>query len=146
MKKIIFTIVAAMCMLSVSAQDANTQKGERKHMDPKEMVEKRTQEMTKKYSLSAEQAAKVKALNEKYMGKRGDKDGKQMKNGERPAPPKDNAGKKMGNGNGPRRGHRPDMTAYNNELKSIMTDAQYKAYTADMEKRKAERKNRQKQN
>ena len=38
------------------------------------------------------------------------------------------------------------MTAYNNELKSIMTDAQYKAYTADMEKRKAERKNRQKQN
>lgn len=146
MKKIIFTMVAAMCMTMAMAQNANTEKKERKRMDPKEMVEKRTEEMIKKYALSTEQAAKVKALNEKYMGKRGERGGK-MNKGERPAPPKggDNATGKGNHqrGGGPR-GQRPDMTAYNNELKAILNDTQYKAYTADQEKRMAERKNRQK--
>ena len=35
------------------------------------------------------------------------------------------------------------MKAYNEELKAIMNDAQFKAYTADMEKRRNERKARQ---
>ena len=35
---------------------------------------------------------------------------------------------------------RPNMEEYNKELKLIMNDDQYKAYTADMEKKRAERK------
>ena len=71
MKKIILTLIAAVAMTTAVAQTGNADKREHKRMDPKEMVEKRTKEMAEKYALSTEQTAKLKALNEKYMGKRG---------------------------------------------------------------------------
>lgn len=143
MKKIIFTLIAMMVMASsaIAQNEKQGKQGKQERKDPKEMVEKRTAEMTKKYALSTEQAAKVKALNEKYMGKRGPRP--DAKDGKRPAPPKDGAapkdGKKPGDKKGGK-GMRPDMEQYNKELKAILNDTQYKAYIADMEKRKAEHK------
>ena len=120
--------MAVAMIATAQAQDTNEKS--RKRMDPSEMIQKRTQEMTEKYALSTEQAEKVKALNEKYMGQMGPRGGQrppQMKDGERPEPPKD--------GERPQGGHRghggPDMTKYNEELKTILNDTQYKAYEAD---------------
>ncbi|MBR6191019.1 MAG: DUF4890 domain-containing protein [Prevotella sp.] len=145
MKKIILTLIAAVAMTTAVAQTGNADKREHKRMDPKEMVEKRTKEMAEKYALSTEQTAKLKALNEKYMGKRGPRPEGRGNKGTRPEPPKDK-NPQAGNGRqhkgGPRGGF-PDMKAYNEELKAIMNDAQFKAYTADMEKRRNERKARQ---
>jgi len=141
MKKFIFTIAAALFLTTAMAQDANSEKQNHKRMDPSEMINKRTQEMTQKYSLSAEQAEKLKALNEKYMNKAGQKAGKQMGKSERPEQPKTDAKRPEGKHRA-HRGPHFDMTAYNNELKGILNDSQFKAYTEDMEKMKAERKNR----
>ena len=94
--------------------------------------------MVKKYALSAEQAEKVKALNEKYM-KRG-KPQRDMKGGDKPQRPQKDGNVGKGNGKRGPRGMRPNMEEYNKELKLIMNDGQYKAYTADMEKMRAERK------
>ena len=118
----------------------NDNKQHRRGGNPAEMVEKRTQDMVKKYALSAEQAEKMKALNEKYM-KRG-KPQRDMKGGDKPQCPQKDGNVGKGNGNGKRgpRGMRPNMEEYNKELKLIMNDDQYKAYTADMEKKRAERK------
>lgn len=147
MKKLIFTLISMMFIGSAVAQTNNTGKKENKRMDPKEMVEKRTKEMTEKYALSTEQAAKVKALNEKYMGKPGGHGKGQrpnMKDGKRPEPPKDGKAPNSNmQGKGPKggpRGGMPNMEEYNKELQKIMNKTQYKAYTADMEKMKAERK------
>lgn len=149
MKKTILALIATAMLTTATAQTTdNQQKGKRP--DPKEMVEKRTQEMTKKYGLNAEQAAKVKALNEKFTPKGGPNRGK--KKGERPEP-KDgkkpqyggkniDGAKTQGKGQGRDHRGRPNMEQYNKELQQIMTPEQYKAYTADMEKRRAERKER----
>ena len=143
MKKLILTLLVTCSFAVLNAQtENNDNKQHRRGGNPAEMVEKRTQDMVKKYALSAEQAEKMKALNEKYM-KRG-KPQRDMKGGDKPqCPQKDgNVGKGNGNGNGKRgpRGMRPNMEEYNKELKLIMNDDQYKAYTADMEKKRAERK------
>lgn len=148
MKKIILTLLVACSFVALNAQTENA--GERKQRrggNPAEMVEKRTQDMVKKYALSTEQAEKVKALNEKYLKRdrpnRNIKDGNEPprppKNGEKPKDKKDFAGK---DGKKGPRGMRPNMEEYNNELKKILNEAQYKAYTADMEKMRAEREKR----
>ncbi len=141
MKKLILTLLVTCSFAVLNAQTENNDNKQHRHGgNPAEMVEKRTQDMVKKYALSAEQAKKVKALNEKYM-KRG-KPQRGMKGGDRPQrPQKDgNVGKGKGKGKGGPRGMRPNMEEYNKELKLIMNDGQYKAYTADMEKMRAERK------
>lgn len=52
---------------AANAQDTNGEKRMNRRFDPQEMVQRRTQQMAEKYQLTAEQAEKVKALNEKYM-------------------------------------------------------------------------------
>lgn len=148
MKKIIFTLISAMIMCTSMAQttDATNKANKPQRRNHAEMVAKRTQEMTEKYALSKEQAEKVKALNEKYMGRHGSKGQRpEMKKGQRPEPPKDGNMNNKGHREGePRGGQRPNMEEYNKELKAIMNDTQYKAYTADVEKMKKERKAKQK--
>lgn len=161
MKKLIFTLFALATMtLAMAQSEDNAGKRERGNRpDPKEMAEKRTKDMVEKYALSTEQAAKVKALNEKYMsqmggrgrgGNRGHRPG--MQNGQRPERPQgdmrpDSLGHR-GNGKGMRqrgegmgqRGER--MKQYNEELRTILNEAQYKAYEADQEKMMKERRER----
>lgn len=147
MKKIILTLLVACSFVALNAQTENA--GERKQRrggNPAEMVEKRTQDMVKKYALSTEQAEKVKALNEKYLKR--DRPHRGV-NGDKPQrPPKDANGTndkknfERKDGQRPMRGMRQNMEEYNNELKQILNEAQYKAYTADMEKMRAEREKR----
>lgn len=161
MKKLIFTLIALATMTCAMAQsEENVEKRERGNRpDPKEMAEKRTQDMVEKYALSTEQAAKVKALNEKYMSQmgnrgRGGNRGQRpdMQNGSRPERPQggmrpDSIGKR-GNGRGmgqrgERFGQRGErMKQYNEELRTILNEAQYKAYEADQEKMMKERRER----
>ena len=83
MKKLILTLLVTCSFAVLNAQtENNDNKQHRRGGNPAEMVEKRTQDMVKKYALSAEQAEKVKALNEKYM-KRG-KPQRDMKGGDKP--------------------------------------------------------------
>lgn len=154
MKRLLFTLMALAAMTFAMAQsEENVQKKERGNRpDPKEMIEKRTQEMIEKYALSTEQAEKVRALNEKYMkgGPRGGGRGQrpEMRDGQRPEKPEgemadgDKAkGGKDGKGRGGR-GRGQNMEKYNEELRTILNDTQYKAYEADMQKRMSERKER----
>lgn len=161
MKRFIMTLLAlATITFAIAQNEENAGKRERgKRPDRKEMVAKRTQEMIEKYALSTEQAEKLKALNEKYMmggprggrgprpgdmkgGKPDGQTGATAKQGERPEKPQGDAqtqtqGQRRG---GP--GMRPDVTKYNEELKAILNDAQYKAYQADQEKRMKQRQQR----
>lgn len=155
MKKLIFTLIAMTTMTFAIAQSTeNAGKREKgKRPDPKEMAEKRTKDMVEKYALSTEQATKVKALNEKYMSQMGGRPrggGKgqrpDMQNGQRPEHPQGNArpdslrqrrgGKGMG-----QRGEQ--MKKYDEELSTILNEAQFKAYKADQEKMMKERKERE---
>lgn len=165
MKKIVLTLAAAM-MLSVAAfaQDDNNREQRRPRMDKNEMIQKRTERTAKQYGLNEKQTKKLQALNEKYsdtmfMGMRpgGDRrpDGPGMRPGNRRG-----GEREMREAGGPRQ--RPEMNdsmraefkkrreemqqkmeAYNAELKSIMTEEQYKAYQEDMQKRQRRGGNRQ---
>ena len=129
MKKILLTIVAGMLMtVNVMAQEANQNRPERRQMDPKEMVKQRTNETVEKYKLSEEQAAKLLDLNTKFMGKipMGPMAGMRGQ-GRRP---QGQMGQ-MGN----REEMRKNMEAYSAELKTILTEEQYQAYTKDQQNR-----------
>lgn len=134
------TLVAALTVTSMMAQtDAKPSTQDQKKMDPTEMATNRTNEMVKKYGLTTEQAAKVKTLNEKYMGKMGggqkaDGTDKTAKSKASKTSSKNTSGQKPQAGN---QGE-PDMTAYNTELKAILSDSQYKSYETEMAKRKSE--------
>ena len=121
-------------------------------MDRTEMIKQRTDNAVQKYGLSSEQAAKLLELNTKYadtmgpgMGMGGRRGGGQG-GAQRPRP---NFGGGQG---GAQQGQRPEMTEemraqmekmrkereesqkkYDEELQTIMTPDQYKAYKADQE-------------
>ena len=144
--------MATMTFAMAQSEQTAGKREKGKRPDPKEMAEKRTKDMVEKYALSTEQAAKVKALNEKYMsqmggGPRGGGKGQRpdMKNGQRPERPQGNARpdslRQRGNGKG--RGQREEqMKKYDEELSTILNEAQFKAYKADQEKMMKERKER----
>lgn len=126
MKKIILSLIALFAMTTaVLAQDeAQNNQQRRQRMDPTQMIERRTQQLVETYKLSEEQAKQVKELNEKFFRNMG-----QRQRGE-------NAGEQQ----------RPRganfMTEYNEGLKKILTEEQYKAYQADAEKMRQNRGNR----
>lgn len=164
MKKILLTMAAAiMLSTTVFAQDDNREQ-RRPRMDKSEMIQKRTERTAKQYGLNEEQAKKLQALNEKYsdtmfmgMAPRGDRrpDGPGMRRGGDRRPD----GPRMGQGEPRQRPEMNDslraefkkrreemqqkMEAYNAELKSIMTEEQFKAYQEDMQKRQRRGGNRQ---
>ncbi|MDE6688488.1 MAG: DUF4890 domain-containing protein [Prevotella sp.] len=139
MKKIVMALVAAITMSATAvAQEENQQKRERQRPDRTEMVKQRTAETVKTYGLNEEQAAQLLELNLKYTEKmgpmggwqRGGRDGRrsQMDRGDRQRPSREEMAQ-----------HREEMQksrdAYNAELQKIMTEDQFKAYQADMQKR-----------
>ena len=160
MKKIVLTMIAAVMMSATAmAQQANPNNGERRQFDPKEMVKQRTDETAKKYGLNEEQTAKLLDLNTRYMGKIGPMGGmggmrqgqghRQM--GQRPqgAPQRSQNDtvrserqRPQGNfgGGANREEMRKNMEAYEAELKTIMTEEQYKAYQNDSVSRRPMRR------
>lgn len=150
MKKVLLAIAATMMMTAAMAQDDNQRNGQdRRRMDPTEMLQRRTERTVKDYGLNEEQAKQLLELNKKYADKMGPRMG-----GMRPG----GRGMRGGRNNGgPDRGQRPELTEeqrkemeanrkqmqesmkqYDAELQKIMTPEQYKAYQADMEKRRQE--------
>jgi len=157
MKKIVLAVIAAMTMSigSATAQDVqNGKQQERKRMNQKEMIQKRTEETVKQYGLNEEQAGKLLELNKKYAGKLRGPQGRHpnnMRPGGRPergfegkmtdmpkdsmkrqGPPQKIDGEQM---KAAREEMRKNMEAYEAELQKIMSEEQYQAYKADMEKR-----------
>ena len=158
MKKMILTLMAA-ALVSMTALAQEEKQGQRPEpkFDKAEMVKHRTDETVKRYNLNDKQAQQLLELNNKYADKmgprpphRGHKGGpgrppkdkgdckcqcqKPQKDGQRPAPPKDEKRaenhKKM----------KETMEAYNAELQKIMTADQFKSYQEDMQKRREHHK------
>lgn len=144
MKKFIFMMVALLiCSLSVEAQ--RPQRPAR--MNPEEMMQKRTEQMVKKYNLNEEQATKLLALNKGQIEK--------MK-AIRPNPlPKDSL---QAMSKDARKAYKKEMkekqesmrevqknmeTEYQTALKEILTTEQFEQYQKDeqarMEQRNARR-------
>ncbi len=133
MKKIMLTMIAAMTMSLAMAQ--NPSDGRPKNRPEPMTLEQITTQMQSKLSLTDEQYAKVKALNEKYAdilkrpamrGMRPNGFGN-MDNGERPQMTEEM--KNM------MEEHRTKRLAYENELKSILSTSQYTTYQNMMPKR-----------
>jgi hypothetical protein len=157
MKQIVMALTATLMMATAaSAQDNKQQRPERR-MDPSEMIQKRTDNTVKTYGLNEDQAKKLLELNKKYADKMGPRMGG-PRGGRRGGPgmrPDGQTGASPRGGNG--EGRRPELTEeqrkqmearrqemnetmkqYDAELKTIMTEDQYKAYQADRQKRMQE--------
>lgn len=159
MKKIIATMVMAVVMVAVAfAQDNNHKHGNRP--DPSQMAQKMTEMMVSRYGLNDTQKAGLLTLNKKYAGKMPMMGG--PRGGHGPGMKGGRPGMKGGKPNGMRpdstmqrpprpsneemEKHRKEMdanrTAYNAELKKIMTKKQYKQYTEDQQRHgRPEKKN-----
>lgn len=146
MKKLFLMAISLMAATfvpsTICAQDAttsattqqNTARLQRPKFDPEKMAERRVAEMTKKYSLTADQQAKLKTLF------------------------KEQAASRKHNGNGGPRGQRQKLTKeqrdsihtamkaerekFDTSLKSILTDEQYANYKKDEQARMEQMKNR----
>ena len=148
MKQTILSI-AALLMLStaVMAQNGQDQRPGQQRLDRTEMIQKRTDDVVKKYGLNEEQAKQLLSLNTKFadqMGPRGPRpDGQGMRPGNMGPRPQGNDSLRQqrrqrpqgeaGQQGRPQRNNQ--MQAYEEELQKIMTPEQYKAYRADMEER-----------
>ena len=153
MKKVFLALVAMITVTAAQAQgDNRPQRGDRQ-VDRTEMIKQRTDNAVQKYGLNEDQAAKLLSLNTKYadqmgpgMGRGGRRGGGQG-GGMRPRP-----GFGGNDGQGFQQGQRPEMTEemraqmekmrkereeaqkkYDEELQTILTPDQYKAYQADQE-------------
>ncbi|WP_044109914.1 DUF4890 domain-containing protein [Xylanibacter brevis] len=138
MKKIVLALVAMMTIsMSAVAQDSTRVKQNRRQFNPTEMINQRTKKMAESYGLNEEQTAKLKELNTKYAknmrgerGMRGGRHGGMQRNG----------GQQMrqhlsqANRDSIRQAMRKNQEAYETELKTILTEKQFKAYTEDMKK------------
>ena len=138
MKKLVMAVMATM-MLASTAMAQETNGKERKQMTKTEMIQQRTDGMVKRYSLSQEQAAKLLELNTQYA----DKLPGRGFGGPRMGRPHDGKGKVArpdSVGKGPRKERmnpeemKKTMQAYESELKSILTEDQFKAYQEDRQK------------
>ena len=153
MKRMILALVAIMTMTAAMAQGDNQQgRRERRQFDRAEMIKNRTDDAVKKYGLNEQQAAKLLELNTKYADTMGPRMGGRRGGGQGGMRPRPNFGDN--NGEGAQPGQRPEMTdemraqmekmrkereearkKYDEELQTIMTADQYKAYKADEEAR-----------
>lgn len=148
MKKIILGLMAAMTIGATAMAQSQV-------ADRSEMIQKRTESVAKKYGLSDEQKQKLLELNTKYadiMGPSMRMRGKRGNGGAMRQRPGSNFGARPENGDSAALGRfrlseeqrariderrkqmKEQREAYNKELQAIMSDEQYKSYTADMEK------------
>ena len=155
MKKMILAIVAAITLSTTAvAQEENNQRRERRQQpDRTEMLKQRTDEMVKTYGLNEEQAKQLLELNTAFADKIGPMGGFQRggNNGRRPQADRRQMGNREQVDTTKAREQRQRPTregmedrrkemeqnreAYAAELQKIMTEDQYKAYQADMQKR-----------
>lgn len=156
MKKLVLTLVAAVAMnIGAMAQETQGERRERPQMDPKEMIQQRTDETVKKYGLNEEQAQKLLDLNTRYFQKMGPmmmggprrgQGGPRPQMGERPQRPEGDTVQHQRRPRPEFGGNREEMRknreAYDTELKTILTDEQYKAYQKDEQSRRQGRGNR----
>ena len=156
MKKLIMiALMAVSASLSAMAQgQGQGQFGQGRNFDPAEMAQRRTDMMVERYGLDEAQKEKLLELNKKYPGMMGPRMGGQRPGGgdrqmRRQGPPQGNgdnqqAGQGQGQGQrpafgpgqgGPGRFNPEQMKEYEEALKGIMTDEQYKKYEADRKER-----------
>ena len=157
MKKLIMiALMAVSVSLSAMAQEQGQgQWGQRRNFDPAEMAQRRTDMMVERYGLDQGQKEKLLELNKKYPGMMVPRMGGQRPGGgdrqmRRQGPPQGNGdnqqagqeqrqrpafGPGQGPGRGPGRFDPEQMKEYEEALKGIMTDEQYKKYEADRKER-----------
>jgi len=150
MKKIVLAIVAAITVSATAvAQEENKPMGDRQRPDMKEMVKQRTQETVKAYGLNDAQAAQLLELNLQYADKIRPVGGPNHRGGRNGYRPQMNRNGQHQGDTLQVQGQRPsredmakrreemakNMEAYNTELQKIMTEDQFKAYQADIQKR-----------
>ena len=152
MKKIVMALVAAITMSATAvAQDENQHKQERTQPNREEMLKQRTEETVKAYGLNETQAAQLLELNRQFADKMGPMGGPRQwggRDGHRPQMSRGDkqSGDSVKAGEQRQRPSREEMEkrreemkknqeAYSAELKKIMTEEQYKAYQADVQKR-----------
>lgn len=126
MKKLLFAALAALMLCGgLSAQERNNNGGQRP--DPKEMTQRMTDRMVERYGLDADQAKKLKTLNEAFIGKmhRAGGPGRDAQarpqDGERRQAPTEEQRKQM----------QEQRKAYEDGLQKILTKEQYEAYRKD---------------
>lgn len=142
-----------MMLLSTAAmaQDDQKQRPQGQRPDRTEMIQKRTDDVVKKYGLNDKQAKELLSLNTKFADKmRGPRgmrpegkgkrpEGKDVRQGgPRPEGKQMSDSLRMRRPDGQRPGRRAmdeNMKEYEQELQKIMTPEQYKAYTADRDDR-----------
>lgn len=153
MRKMIMTLAAALT-ISATAMAQEVKKSERKTIDRTEMIQKRTEAVAKRYGLDEEQTKKLLELNKKYDGKtgrmmmRGDRnpmkgDMRMRKHGmvtdssvmKQRLAPDSVMRKRINPATGKRLNAAGAMKEYNEELRGIMTEEQYKRYEQDMQRR-----------
>lgn len=145
MKKIILGLMAAMTIGATAMAQSQV-------ADRSEMIQKRTESVAKKYGLSDEQKQKLLELNTKYADIMGPSMRMRGNGGAMRQRPGSNFGARPENGDSAALGRfrlseeqrarlderrkqmKEQREAYNKELQTIMSDEQYKSYTADMEK------------
>ena len=157
MKKAMMAFAAAVMMSATVVAQSNNQPQmpQRPEMDKAEMAKMRTEQMVKDYALSEEQAGQLLALNTEFADKmpmmmgRGPRGGMQRPDGE--ARPQNGEGRphrsdttrqarqRRPMGERPsfdREAMRKAMDDYNEGLKKILTEDQFKKYEDDMNKRR----------
>lgn len=150
MKKAIIALAAMLTMGTAlcHAQDNNGRPQPPKDFNPQEMIQKRTDETVKKYSLDETQAKKLLALNQKYdtllmrpMGgpRRGPRpEGRRDTTNRRPeltAEQKAKMEEGRKNWEAQRQKMEEARKAYDTELQTILTTEQYEKYQADSKRR-----------
>ena len=157
MKKMILALAAMVLTTTMSAQNEETGKQERKPMDRTEMAKHRTDETVKRLGLNDEQAAQLLELNLKYADKMGRPNMRGPRGGQGRHPQmagrrglelSDSAMQKAertmdkglkvkprGNRGQGQVDMRAGMEAYDEELKSILTEEQYNTYKTSMARR-----------
>ena len=139
MKKLMLALAVALMTttMTMAQEEQNTTNNNKmRRMDPKEMIQKRTDATVKKYGLDETQAKKLLELNTKYAsqmrprmmrpgGQRG------VNNNDRPDLTADQKAKMEER----RKKMDEQRKAYETELQGILSADQFKSYQADMQKR-----------
>ena len=152
MKKLFIMALATVLMGSTAmAQENNSEKKEKMNANRTEMIKKRTEATAKRYGLDEAQTARLLQVNIQYadqmgpraFGMQGRRPGgmhPQMMGGAKQRPEM-KTGKELTEEQKAKREERrqkmgKDMNAYNDSLRAIFTEDQYKAYTDDLNKRR----------
>jgi len=143
MKKLILAVTALMVGATTMAQENDNKRPQRPSKNNTEMVKQRTDRMIKRYELNETQAAALLKLNQEFDGKmtprmKGQKAGGKQGGHERMKPrgerPDSLKGTKANGRDSRHENMQKTRADYNEKLKTILTDKQFAAYQADMQR------------